>query len=257
VDAPWPVTPLGSEPTLHRIRFGDIDGDGKLELVCLPLRGRGTKPPQWDQTPSRVLVYRIPKDPAKDPWPLEIADQTLHETHNFQIIDGQIVTGSAEGLFALKRGKDGQWTKTKWAEGMPGEVKMGRAGKQRFIATVEPYHGNNFTIYTEPRKKGGLWTKQVADTQIFDGHGLGWADFDGDGQEELAAGWRGNPTVGVVVYKRDPAGEWKRIAFVDDGGMACEDLVVADLDGDQRPEIIAGGRRTRNVRIYWNQMAKR
>jgi hypothetical protein len=140
---------------------------------------------------------------------------------------------------------------------MPGEVKMGRAGKQRFIATVEPYHGNNFTIYTEPRKKGGLWTKQVADTQIFDGHGLGWADFDGDGQEELAAGWRGNPTVGVVVYKRDPAGEWKRIAFVDDGGMACEDLVVADLDGDQRPEIIAGGRRTRNVRIYWNQMAKR
>ena len=27
----WKFTPLGQEPTLHRIRFGDVDGDGKKE----------------------------------------------------------------------------------------------------------------------------------------------------------------------------------------------------------------------------------
>src|SRR6266478_2833246 len=27
----WPMTPISQEPTLHRIRWGDIDGDGKPE----------------------------------------------------------------------------------------------------------------------------------------------------------------------------------------------------------------------------------
>ena len=35
--------------------------------------------------------------------------------------------------------------------------------------------------------------------------------------------------------------------------MACEDALAADLDGDGRPDIIAGGRATHNVKIYWNR----
>jgi hypothetical protein len=41
--------------------------------------------------------------------------------------------------------------------------------------------------------------------------------------------------------------------MIDAGGMAAEDLTVADLDADGRPDIIASGRRTANVRIYWNR----
>ena len=41
--------------------------------------------------------------------------------------------------------------------------------------------------------------------------------------------------------------------IVDDGGIAVEDLTVADLNGDGKPDIIAVGRATHNVRIYWNQ----
>jgi ubiquinone/menaquinone biosynthesis C-methylase UbiE len=40
---------------------------------------------------------------------------------------------------------------------------------------------------------------------------------------------------------------------IDDGGMACEDALAADLDGDGNPEIVAGGRATHNVKIYWIQ----
>lgn len=254
-DAPWPVMPLGSEPTLHRIRFGDLDGDRKPELVGVPLHGRGTKGPQWEGSGLRVLVYRIPKDPAKDPWPMEVADGTLHEAHNFLVTDGQILIGAAEGLYAIRRGKDGVWNKTKWADGQPGEVKLGRAGKRRVVATVEPYHGNNITVFEQPKNKGALWTKQVVDTQVLEGHAVGFGDFDADGNDELVGGWRGT-NAGVALYKRTAEGAWKKQEMVDDGGMACEDLVVADLDGDKRPEIIAGGRRTRNVRIYWNQFKR-
>jgi hypothetical protein len=35
--------------------------------------------------------------------------------------------------------------------------------------------------------------------------------------------------------------------------MACEDLKIADLNNDGRPDIIAAGRATKNVIIYWNE----
>ena len=35
--------------------------------------------------------------------------------------------------------------------------------------------------------------------------------------------------------------------------MATEDLTVADLNEDGKPDIIAVGRATHNVKIYWQQ----
>jgi hypothetical protein len=35
--------------------------------------------------------------------------------------------------------------------------------------------------------------------------------------------------------------------------MACEDLQVADLDGDGRLDIVAAGRATHNHKIYFNE----
>lgn len=35
--------------------------------------------------------------------------------------------------------------------------------------------------------------------------------------------------------------------------MAFEDLQAADLDGDGKPELIASGRYTKNLKIYRNR----
>jgi hypothetical protein len=35
--------------------------------------------------------------------------------------------------------------------------------------------------------------------------------------------------------------------------MATEDLAIADLNNDKRPDIVASGRATRNVKIYFNE----
>ncbi|MBY0373643.1 MAG: VCBS repeat-containing protein, partial [Bryobacteraceae bacterium] len=213
-----------------------------------------------------------PKNPTQDEWPVEVAESTLQETHNLLPVDGKILVGAREGLFALTRNASGQWSREQFGEGSPGEVKIGRVNRQRVIATVEPYHGNKFVLYEEPLPKinpqgappawpaqiptNQTWTKRLLDDQIFDGHGLGWADFDGDGSDDLAAGWRGKPRFGVVLYQRTTEGVWKRTEMIDET-MSCEDLAVGDLNGDGRPDIVAGGRVTRNVRIYWNEIEPR
>ena len=263
---PWKLAAISEEPTLHRIRWGDVDGDGKAELVVAPLHGRGNKAPLWEGQGARILVYRIPADPSNQPWPVEVADESLHIVHNFVIHGGEIWTASKEGVHALKRSPDGKWSKRKLGEGAPGEIKDGAVRRVRHLATVEPWHGNSVVVYEEPVEApdpqagtklqpppipGALWRRAVIETQLAQAHALGWADFDGDGSDELAVGWRGKPS-GVATYKKSPSGDWMK-QMVDDGGMATEDLATADLNGDGRPEIVAGGRATGNVRIYWNE----
>jgi hypothetical protein len=45
--------------------------------------------------------------------------------------------------------------------------------------------------------------------------------------------------------------KWPKLV-IDDGGVAVEDLVAGDLNGDGRIDLVAGGRATHNVRVYEN-----
>jgi hypothetical protein len=120
-------------------------------------------------------------------------------------------------------------------------------------------------IYTPPADPSQqLWDRHVIDEQLKWGHAVWCADIDGDGDEELIIGVRDNLSAkpqercGVRLYKAtDGKGaKWIR-AFLDEGGVAVEDLAAADLNGDGRIDIIAVGRQTHNLRIYWNEGSKK
>jgi hypothetical protein len=257
--ASWTVRDITSEPTLHRIRWANVDGAGDPELIVAPLHGRGTVAPEWNGVGPRLQALHVPKDPAKDPWTAELIDDTLHIVHNFAVLDfdgdgdDELIAASREGLHLLERGADGRWTKTRLGDVNAGEVKVGRLGGARALAVIEPWHGTTVAIYREPAKPTrGPWTRQVIDETLTGGHAIGWADVDGDGSDELVAGWR-DKDVGVALYRITSATERPARVMIDAGGMAAEDLAVADLDADGRPDIVASGRRTANVRIYWNR----
>jgi hypothetical protein len=275
----WSWFPIDTEPTVHRIRFADIDGTGKPALISVPLMGRNsTQKNNWtDGSPVRVSAYRIPKNPTRDRWVPEVLDESLHVAHNFTPIDSpagkrkDLLIASYEGvnLLALMNGK---WTRRQLGigdqanpKGKRGasEIKQGKLKNgKKFIATIEPWHGDQVVVYTEPAAQGQLWDRHVIDDQLRWGHAVSCIDLDGDGSDEIVIGVRDNPTEkdnvkdrrGVRIYKAmDAIGKtWQR-QIIDDGGVAVEDLAVADLNGDGRPDIVAVGRQTHNVRIYWNE----
>src|SRR5688500_13497200 len=156
----WEVFQISAEPTLHRIKWADVDGDKKLELIVAPLHGKGAKGAEGPA--ARLLVFRPPVNPKTDPWPMEVAGEANHIQHNFLSMNldadpqEEIVTAAHEGLASWKRGKDGTWTRRLIGEGSPGEVKLGRVGGRRMLATVEPWHGAGVAVYVE--KPGApLW----------------------------------------------------------------------------------------------------
>lgn len=278
----WSVHAIGTEPTVHRIRFADLDGDGRDELIVLPLFGRSSTAPNFAEAPLRMLSYKIPADPVKGPWTSEVINEDLHVAHNFVPTDldhdGKLdlVVASFEGVSLLTRAADGRWTRTLIGTGNQAtspnrgasEVKHGRlASGADYLATIEPWHGFQVAVYTRPPAGAAadgavpLWPRQVLDEELKWGHAVWCADLDGDGDEELVVGVRDTKDAdhpcGLRIY--DPANaagtQWTQHVF-DPGGVAIEDLAVADLNADNRPDVVAVGRQTKNVRIYWNESNK-
>lgn len=262
----WHVHKIGEEKWLHRMRFADVLGKGKPQLVISPLNktvGNGV----------RLTAFEIPKNPKTDRWQPHVLDASLNRMHNHwhmhfdrgKTID--TITASSEGVHLIRRKGDG-WTKTRLASGAPGknantrgagEIKIGKLKSgTRFIATVEPMHGTMLVVYTQPKPGGSIWERHVLTDKLIRGHALWTADLDGDGDEEIVVGHSNtkegpNLSRGVYVYDAaSPRGtKWTK-HVIDEGGVAVEDAIAADFNGDGKIDILAGGRYTHNIKLYIN-----
>jgi hypothetical protein len=272
--------------------FADIDGSGKKALIVAPLMGRNsTAKNNWmDGSPVRILAYRIPKDPTHDRWVPEVISEDLHVVHNILPTSSywgggpRILAASYEGVTELSRTGE-HWSSKRLSDGNQQNPKSSRGASEvalggarggggtgfahHFVATIEPWHGNQVVVYTEPTAgmltgmPETFWHRYVVDERLKWGHAVQCGDLDGDGDYEIIVGVRDNLSDkpgerrGVRIYKAlDKRGtRWAR-HIVEDGGVAVEALAVADLNGDGRPDIVAAGRQTGNVRIYWNEGIK-
>ncbi len=279
----WEVLPIAEEPTVHRMTFADLDADGKSELLVAPLMGKNSTRPNFAESGVRLLSYKVPANPAKDPWVPTVICDDLHVTHNIWPVDldhdGKLdlMAVSFEGVHWLRRLENGSWSRTQVGEGNQktspnrgaSEIKVGWLSKASpYLATIEPWHGHQVVVYTPPSgaapKAEGkvtapwLWNRFVLDEELLWGHAVVCANIDDDPEEELIIGVRDNKSAerpcGVRIY--DPTGaspaDWKR-TLLDPGSVAVEDLAAADLDGDGRTDVVAVGRATHNVKIYFNK----
>jgi hypothetical protein len=262
------------------MRFADIDGAGKAALIVAPLLGRNsTGKNNWMDGPVRILAYRIPKDPLHDRWVAEVLDESLHVVHNFwaprpeNAQGADLLCASYEGVNLLKRDGSGKWKRRQMGAGNQANPQSNRGSSEiksgtlrdgnRFLAAIEPWHGNQVVVYTPTPQPDQLWDRTVVDEQLKWGHAVWCADLDGDGDDEMIIGIRDHfanqpgKRSGVRIYKAlDKRGSKWAGHVVEEGGVAVEDLAAADLNGDGRIDIVAVGRQTHNVRIYWNEGLK-
>ena len=248
----WTPHPLPHDPTVHRMAWLPTNNSA-YQLLVLPLHGRGNTDGQGKGV--RLLAYRPPNDPSR-PWDTTVVDQRMHLTHNLDVTkDSTLLVAGKEGVVRHRYAHSAWKTDTLPSITSPaGEVRRGQLAPDRpFVATVEPMHGQQLVVYT-----GNNYSeRRVLSDDLQQGHALACADLLGLGYDQIVVGWR-EPNregkVGVKLYVPvDAQGDGWMHYYIDEDGMACEDLKVADLDGDGDLDIVASGRATKNLKVYWNQ----
>jgi hypothetical protein len=267
----WTPVRLPHEPTVHRMRWVR-NPRGTHDLVVLPLHGRGNQ--SGEGAGVRLLAYRKPTDPTT-PWSTVLIDDRLHLTHNFEVVHWhrqpgeELLVAAREGVFHFLPEAD-RWQRRQLVGNREnetgftgaGEVRQGRLRRSPIIATIEPMHGHQLVVYTPPtvNDPSPLWQRRVLDDSLVQGHALACGDLVGLGADQIVVGWRGNrpgDRVGIRLFVPldDTGAVWKSFP-VDQNQMACEDLCLADLDGDGKLDIVASGRATRNLKVYFNRTTR-
>ena len=252
---PWSVREIDRTPTAHRVRWADIEGNGRKVLINAPLVGPAAVAPEYrDAVPmfwyrpgdwsrrtvtdsNEGVVHGILAVPWEDPSRDSVLSASFLGVHSHRFVDGEWFRT------AVTRGDP-----TDWPLSGSSEVGVGRLGGRTFVTTIEPFHGDQVVVY---REKGGRWRRRVIDT-ITSGHTIVTADFDGDGRDEIVTGDRGDTRSLYVYAATDADGEtWSR-HLLDGGDMSAASCAVADLDADARPDLVCIGRSTANLKWYEN-----
>ena len=264
IDDPWTFRPIDDVPSIHRIRWGDLDSDRRPDLVVAPIFGPEALPPTFDRDPPRVVLFRTGDRPTSGDWTPRLVTESDLVIHAIDVCDldddGRldVLTAGNGGIAAYRDRPDGSgfdgWPVCPGApDGQPpfqgsSEVHVGRTGGERFVATIDPWHGPEVVIWrhrqSEPADRYS--DRQVIDDTLDQGHALWVADVDGDGDDEVFAGHRGADHR-VSAYDFDGR-TWNRTVL--DSEIAAQDLRGGDLDGDGTPDVVAIGGSTHNLIWY-------
>lgn len=254
--AQWTVREIDRLPTSHRLRVADIDGKGAPVVINAPLTGAKAQAPDYrGHTP---LVFYRPGE-----WKRErIGEENEGVVHGLTVVDwdgdgeDDVLTASFSGIHLYRRSA-GRWLRTEIAKGNPAprpksgasDIAVGRLGKTRFLASIEPWHGEQLVVY---RAVSGVWQRKVIDTTLVDGHTVSAADLNADGRDEIIAGYRGKGGSVYLYQASDESGsQWER-TVLDDGGISAAACTTADLNMDGTPDIACIGSATANLKWYKN-----
>ncbi|HEX8202225.1 MAG TPA: VCBS repeat-containing protein [Isosphaeraceae bacterium] len=265
-DERWTLRRIADVGSIHRVRWANLNGDRRPDLVVAPIFGPEAMPPAYDQDPARLTVFFTGADPKAGRWTSRVVARrpVLHAievTPAFRASSGPSDILTADNLGVSRHGMHPEAHRDLFGQELiPGasgaapkrgssEVHLGkRADGRFFLATIDPWHGSEVAVCVaaEPGLLKDFRPRTVLDATLAEGHALWVADVDGDGDDEVFAGHRGQDHR-VSAYDFDGTA-WHRTVL--DPDIAAQDLRGGDLDGDGTPDVVAVGGATHNVVWY-------
>lgn len=260
----WKSYLVDAVPTAHRVTWADLEGNGEKEIVMAPFIGlKGWEDPKYhDNVP--LLFWRVPAK-LNGAWKRETIDDSLygvvHHLHTVKWNPGtrdDLLVAGFDGIVLYTPSGEGdtlKFNRKQLAKGdaprdVPGAGGMTQGTNdvhplyikgKRFLAAQEPWHGDEIVVYAN---KGGHWQRNVIFKGLIQGHEIGVGDLNGDGRDDIVAvdvTNRGHPTPASVhiFYSEDDSGTRWRHELLDRDMMAGSGVMVADINGDGRPDIVA------------------
>jgi hypothetical protein len=247
LDDKWTFKPIGDVPSIHRLRWGDIDGDGKNELVVAPLFGPKAKPPTFDQDPARLLILRPQEPPLRESggmmgggnaagfrWPSVRAFEPRPVIHAIEVVPrGKRFPAGDRPMLGAGLGRPEMRGDQIYMANNQGVTEVGlfHPGAVRADGAVDRIPG-------APGKAPKRGSSEVhrgffADNRMF------LATIDP---------WHGSE---VAISTAQPNGAFGPRTVIDDTLDDGHALWVADVDGDGNDEVFAGHRgKDARVSVY-------
>ena len=252
----WKYEPMGDFPSIHRLRWADFNDDKKPDLAIAPIFGAGATPPEFQQEGAELTVLFSGQVDRKSAVSRKLVMHAIGVVPwRGQEPKSEILSASNEGVWR-HRFVDNAWVSTKLLVGASGdrpktgasEIHRGKfADGRSFFATVEPWHGTDVVLVPERQADSvDFGPRFQLDNTMTDGHALCVADIDGDGTDEVFAGYRGKGT--SVNGYRLVGGSWQKTVI--DPNIAAQDLRSGDINGDGLKDVVSVGGSTKNVVLY-------
>ena len=171
---------------------------------------------------NQVMWYENPGDPVNRPWKKHVIDTAPRPIHGHPVdMDGD---GDVDVVMALGHA----------------------ARKDLALSTHQIVWYEN-----DGNPEKGPWKKHIICESFSEGFEAVAADMDGDGHMEVVAtGFGQDGRIALFKHQGDPRGPWS-MQMLKDNWTNANTVLVTDLDGDGRLDIVAVAERGSNELRWW------